>query len=792
MKKDVKKILIISGIIIIFSFVLYGCTQDPEGLAPTKTSLVGKAFYTSSPITQNQLSQGLSLDKNWNDFIWTDEIENPVPVSEALESVEDDYYYVYDYNERKYYFNPNERYAQYNNHQYYKTRLVSELKPNHKYGIYMKNEGVLRYGTESSEKPNIIGFNQQSTREYNGEALFVSEQKSFLDITLKERGICNDSQLKIKTEIWIYVFDDSLKESEKWNQVRYREIFSGEEANFHIDMNKYVGKWVSVIMKFNTNSLSNCLKIDILNEKIEDRETHFRDSDLIKVKELASTFTTKDGKLGVNDQPGLNNGNNADFVLAEKIVLSAKEANAKYLRFDAFPELDARNCFTKDSHKCIHEEILHKWDQVYESLLDRGIIASPIVVTPMFDQQIVSSLSQQERTKFLELFSYRDSLYKSGSPYTNANGQFVWVCEKQTNPDFFRVYRFDHPDWLKYGLIDNLVSRYKNDFEVVEVLNEANLLPGHIKACSDSCSEGQECSLPSYSEWDFLKNEAKEFLSYYGQKFKNMGKTIIFGATVNWQGSSYIEVLNTQEWYESMDGIEDIYDYGSLHAYTDDSIVDITEYFAKIENDLSLQKNYLDKPFILSEFGYNHVDAISNFPEEIGNVKYFIQNNPNLHSGAYYILFERNWMSNYPPYWEAYGASALFDSTGQINEPQYSQFKGPAIPFVMLEVCNGQDDNEDGNIDEGCDDDNDGYADVNMQCPSDKSFKVFKYSDNYKRTCPTNDWCLMGSENWWSWGDGWIGLNDEVWYNYGTGWISREIPCSTNSGDRDDNNPSIH
>ena len=150
----------------------------------------------------------------------------------------------------------------------------------------MKNEGVLRYGTESSEKPNIIGFNQQSTREYNGEALFVSEQKSFLDITLKERGICNDSQLKIKTEIWIYVFDDSLKESEKWNQVRYREIFSGEEANFHIDMNKYVGKWVSVIMKFNTNSLSNCLKIDILNEKIEDRETHFRDSDLIKVKLL--------------------------------------------------------------------------------------------------------------------------------------------------------------------------------------------------------------------------------------------------------------------------------------------------------------------------------------------------------------------------------------------------------------------------------------------------------------------------------------------------------------------------
>jgi len=108
--------------------LLVGCENDPEGLAPPKElSSVGQAYYTSAPISLSQLNSGLQLDKGWNAFIWTDEVEESISVSDALKSIKDDYYYIYKYNERRYYFNPNQIYAKYNDHPYYKTRLVSKL-----------------------------------------------------------------------------------------------------------------------------------------------------------------------------------------------------------------------------------------------------------------------------------------------------------------------------------------------------------------------------------------------------------------------------------------------------------------------------------------------------------------------------------------------------------------------------------------------------------------------------------------------------------------------------------------
>jgi hypothetical protein len=108
---------------------------------------------------------------------------------------------------------------------------------------------------------------------------------------------------------------------------------------------------------------------------------------------------------------------------------------------------------------------------------------------------------------------------------------------------------------------------------------------------------------------------------------------------------------------------------------------------------------------------------------------------------------------------------------------------------IHPEICNLIDDDGDGSVDEGCDDDMDGIADANMLCPFGQSFRTYKYSEDYAKTCPASQWCQLGGETWWSWGDGWIGINGEIWYNYGTGWISRDIPCNGNSGDTDDGPP---
>jgi len=142
---------------ILVLMILSGCETDPEGLAPPKeSSTVGQAYYTSAPLTLDQLNNGVSLDSSWNIFIWTDELTENVPVRDVLDSVSNSYYYIYSYNERKYYFNPNQRYAQYNSHSYYSTKLISELKPSNKYGLYMASAGTLTYATNVTPTTKVI------------------------------------------------------------------------------------------------------------------------------------------------------------------------------------------------------------------------------------------------------------------------------------------------------------------------------------------------------------------------------------------------------------------------------------------------------------------------------------------------------------------------------------------------------------------------------------------------------------------------------------------------------------
>jgi len=154
----------IFALTLIVTIVLFGCTEtgDPEGLAPAGDSKTGQAYYLQQPLDIQKLAtEGYHMDAHWNIFIWPNE-HSGVNVGNALNSVEGEYYYIYSYNDRKFYFNPEGPYARYNNHPYYSTKLFSTLSGEYKYGLYMKSKGLLQYG-------NIAPDTECINRDVNGD-----------------------------------------------------------------------------------------------------------------------------------------------------------------------------------------------------------------------------------------------------------------------------------------------------------------------------------------------------------------------------------------------------------------------------------------------------------------------------------------------------------------------------------------------------------------------------------------------------------------------------------------------
>ena len=115
---------------LVIAMFLFGCagTGDPEGLAPAGDSKTGQAYYLHRPLDAKKLAtEGYGMDANWNIFVWPNE-HNGAEVGEALNSVEGEYYYIYSYNDRGFYFNPEGPFARYNDHPYYSTKLISALR----------------------------------------------------------------------------------------------------------------------------------------------------------------------------------------------------------------------------------------------------------------------------------------------------------------------------------------------------------------------------------------------------------------------------------------------------------------------------------------------------------------------------------------------------------------------------------------------------------------------------------------------------------------------------------------
>lgn len=107
--------------------------------------LTVEAVYIRGPLTQYDLSNGVNLDSGTNTIVWTDAVDESILLTEAFASIKDEIYYVYDYDQRKYWFNPDSRYDVYNNDVRYASRLFDEVRPEIKYYIRLKSASVLTY-----------------------------------------------------------------------------------------------------------------------------------------------------------------------------------------------------------------------------------------------------------------------------------------------------------------------------------------------------------------------------------------------------------------------------------------------------------------------------------------------------------------------------------------------------------------------------------------------------------------------------------------------------------------------
>lgn len=159
--------------------------DDPKNLIPSESSLTGKAIYYA-PFTTIHLRDGVALDAGYNRFVWTNEV-GELPLTEAFSSILDNLIYVYDFNDKTFWFNPKEKFGYLNNHNYYKTKLTNVVKPGHMYMVYMKAKDVLTYNIV--KKTTIILPDGTKIVPDDNEVICVNSE----EIISRETAKCEDS-----------------------------------------------------------------------------------------------------------------------------------------------------------------------------------------------------------------------------------------------------------------------------------------------------------------------------------------------------------------------------------------------------------------------------------------------------------------------------------------------------------------------------------------------------------------------------------------------------------------------
>jgi len=138
-------------------------------------SVTGKAVY-NKPLTIDQLAKGVSLDAGSNVLVWTKDIK-PVSIERAFSSIIDNILYVYNYDERKYWYNPNEKIV------FRTNRLFYDVNPGFEYYIRLKNIDVLKFSCEDSDRG----------RNYNTKGIVTTGNGSiFKDACVNEKGLLSE------------------------------------------------------------------------------------------------------------------------------------------------------------------------------------------------------------------------------------------------------------------------------------------------------------------------------------------------------------------------------------------------------------------------------------------------------------------------------------------------------------------------------------------------------------------------------------------------------------------------
>ncbi len=149
--------------------------------------MTGKSVYNQQ-LTMDSIKSSVQLNKGFkiqftyhlpafNKIIWPIDINTELKVEDAFESIIVNIYYVYNYNEKKYWFNPKEKYERYSNSILFKKRLFDKLKSGNTYSIQMKQDDILIVSCIPyySEEKEILEGNSDNINGLNIEVVIIDE-----------------------------------------------------------------------------------------------------------------------------------------------------------------------------------------------------------------------------------------------------------------------------------------------------------------------------------------------------------------------------------------------------------------------------------------------------------------------------------------------------------------------------------------------------------------------------------------------------------------------------------------